>query len=42
LDWYLALLRRLEIPIHRNFNWIPVRPQVAAQVAARYADAAGE
>lgn len=35
VDWYLAVLRRLEVPVHRDFDWLPVRPAIAASVALR-------
>ncbi|MCW5558349.1 MAG: glycosyltransferase family 9 protein, partial [Verrucomicrobiae bacterium] len=35
VDWYLAVLRTLEVPVHRDFVWMPVQPVAAAAVAAR-------
>ncbi len=29
VDWYLEVLRILKVPTHQDFDWIPVRPQVA-------------
>ena len=36
VDWYLAVARALEIPVHDNFDWLPVRPAVAAQVETKW------
>jgi len=35
-DWYLDVLPALNVPVHRNFDWLPVRPAVAAAVRARW------
>lgn len=35
VDWYLQVLRRLEIPVHFDFAWLPVRPEIAASVRTR-------
>lgn len=35
VDWYLAVLRRLDVPVHWNFEWLPPRPAAAAGVASR-------
>jgi len=35
VDWYLDVLRALKVPVHWNFEWMPVRPDAAASVAAR-------
>jgi len=32
VDWYLEVLRLLKVPIHQDFDWIPVRRQVAEVV----------
>ncbi len=37
VDWYLAVLRRLEIPVHREFVWMPERVEVSERVRARWA-----
>jgi lipopolysaccharide heptosyltransferase II len=34
VDWYLEVLRFLNVPIHWNFTWLPERPQVAAAIRA--------
>ncbi len=36
-DWYLEVLRRLEVPVHNDFEWLPARPEAAAAVAAKWA-----
>ena len=30
VDWYLAVLPPLGVPVHNHFQWLPERPQVAA------------
>ena len=32
VDWYLEMLRALGVPVHFNFEWMPERPAVAAEV----------
>jgi len=36
VDWYLALLLRLGIPVHQDFTWLPQRPEVATGVKAKW------
>jgi heptosyltransferase-1 len=36
VDWYLAVLPRLGVPVHRNFTWLPERLQVAADINAKW------
>jgi lipopolysaccharide heptosyltransferase II len=36
VDWYLEVLRILNVPIHRDFDWLPVRPQVAADIRRKW------
>lgn len=36
VDWYLAVLSLLKIPAHRNFNWLPERPAVAAKIREKW------
>src|SRR5581483_6429032 len=36
VDWYLAVLRRLEIPVHEHFDWMPERPAVAAELKRKW------
>jgi ADP-heptose:LPS heptosyltransferase len=35
-DWYLAVLPRLGVPVHKNFQWLPERPAVAAEVRRKW------
>ncbi len=35
-DWYLAVLPRLGVPIHNNFQWLPERPAIAAAVQSQW------
>jgi ADP-heptose:LPS heptosyltransferase len=35
VDWYLAVLPRLGVPVHKNFQWLPERPAVAAEVKSQ-------
>ena len=35
-DWYLAVLPRLGVPVHKNFQWLPERPEVAAEVKRKW------
>ena len=32
VDWYLSVLPVLGVPVHKNFVWLPPRPEVAAAV----------
>ena len=36
VDWYLATLRALDIPVDGDFDWMPPRPEVAAGLEARW------
>jgi lipopolysaccharide heptosyltransferase II len=36
VDWYLAVLPRLGVPVHRNFQWLPERPAIAAAVQSKW------
>ena len=36
VDWYLAVLPRLGVPVDENFTWLPVRPAVAATVRSKW------
>ena len=36
VDWYLAVLPPLGVPVHNNFTWLPGRPAVAAEVKRRW------
>jgi len=41
VDWYLAVLPPLGVPVHRDFAWLPERLAVAAAVAARWPSQGG-
>jgi len=32
VDWYLEVLRKLNVPVHFNFRWLPENPAAAATV----------
>ena len=36
MDWYLAVLPRLGVPVHKNFQWLPERPAIAADVQSKW------
>jgi heptosyltransferase-1 len=36
VDWYLAVLAELKVPIHWNFEWLPPRAEAAASVRSRW------
>ena len=36
VDWYLAVLPPLGVPAHKNFNWLPERPEIAAAVKQKW------
>lgn len=36
VDWYLAVLPLLGVPVHKNFTWLPDRPQIAAAVKRKW------
>ena len=36
VDWYLAVLPPLGVPVHQDYVWLPERPAVAAAVAGRW------
>ena len=36
VDWYLAVLPRLGVPVHNNFQWLPERLEIAAAVKAKW------
>jgi lipopolysaccharide heptosyltransferase II len=36
VDWYLAVLPRLGVPVHNPFQWLPERPDVAAEVKRKW------
>jgi heptosyltransferase I len=36
VDWYLEVLRFLNVPIHQGFDWLPVRRQVAEGIRRKW------
>jgi len=36
VDWYLAVLPRLGVPVHHGFTWLPERPAVAAAIQTKW------
>ncbi len=36
VDWYLAVLPPLGVPVHRPFTWLPERPEIAAAVESKW------
>ncbi len=36
VDWYLAVLPRLGVPVHRQFDWLPVHPEVARSIESKW------
>ena len=36
VDWYLAVLPPLGVPVHKNFQWLPERPETAAAVKSEW------
>jgi lipopolysaccharide heptosyltransferase II len=36
VDWYLAVLPRLGVPVHTHFQWLPERPEIAAEVKRKW------
>jgi heptosyltransferase-1 len=36
VDWYLAVLPPLGVPVHKNFQWLPERPEAAATVKSKW------
>ena len=36
VDWYLAVLPQLGVPVHWNFPWLPERPDIASTVKAKW------
>ena len=39
VDWYLAILPQLGVPVHKDFIWLPERPAIAADVKRKWPDA---
>ena len=36
VEWYLAVLPFLKVPVHWNFEWVPKRPEVAARIVEKW------
>ncbi len=36
VDWYLSVLPPLGVPVHKNFVWLPERPQIAAELKRKW------
>jgi lipopolysaccharide heptosyltransferase I len=36
VDWYLAVLPPLGVPVHKNFRWLPEHPEIAATVKSKW------
>jgi lipopolysaccharide heptosyltransferase I len=36
VDWYLAVLATLHVPVHWNFTWLPERLEVAAEIKRKW------
>jgi len=36
VDWYLSVLPKLGVPVHNNFEWLPERTQIAADVKTKW------
>jgi len=36
VDWYLAVLPRLGVPVHWDFQWLPERPEIAATIRSKW------
>jgi lipopolysaccharide heptosyltransferase II len=36
VDWYLSVLPALGVPVHKNFQWLPERPVVAAEIKRKW------
>ena len=36
VDWYLEVLRAIDVPVHNNFEWLPRRESVATDMEARW------
>jgi lipopolysaccharide heptosyltransferase II len=36
VDWYLAILPPLGVPVHKNFQWLPERPEINAVVKSKW------
>ncbi len=41
VDWYLGALPLLRVPVHRNFTWLPARPELAHALREKWRPEAG-
>ena len=41
VDWYLAVLPGLGVPVHWNFDWLPSRPSVQLEICRKWPALAG-
>jgi lipopolysaccharide heptosyltransferase II len=38
VDWYLSVLPPLGVPVHKNFVWLPERPEISAEIKRKWPD----
>ncbi|HTA94893.1 MAG TPA: lipopolysaccharide heptosyltransferase II [Verrucomicrobiae bacterium] len=36
VDWYLSVLPQLDVPVHKNFDWLPERSEIAAAMKSKW------
>ena len=36
VDWYLAVLPHLGVPVHNHFQWLPERPEIADTIKSKW------
>jgi len=36
VDWYLEVLRELNVPVHEDFAWMPARPKIASSIRKKW------
>ena len=36
VDWYLSVLPPLGVPVHKNFVWLPERPEISAELKRKW------
>ncbi len=36
VDWYLSVLPPLDVPVHKNFVWLPERPEISTEVKRKW------
>ncbi len=39
VDWYLSVLPAINVPVHRNFTWLPERTDISARVKSNWVPA---